>query len=146
MTTFSLAGILFPLPNLKYCVVLYIVSSYFLLAGEALCSLSVEAFGHFLVLFPPCRHRLHTGNSESDGNYKVAVAFAECCFFPRLLKSLIRDLFQAYQNFIFVGGRFGQIGSVIIGHMEKMKEGGKKSIKTQFYRKTIAHVSVISAA
>lgn len=67
-------------------------------------------------------------------------------FFLRLLKSLIRDLFQPYQNFIFVGGRFGQIGSVIIGHMEKMKEGGEKSIKTQFYRKTIAHVCVISAA
>lgn len=124
-TTFSLAGILFPLLNLKYCVVLYVVSSYFLLAGQALCSLPVEAFVQFLVLFSPCRQRLHTGNSDSDGNYKVAVAFAECCFFPHLLKSLIRDLFQPYQNFIFVGGRFGQIGSVIIIHMEKMKEGNK---------------------
>lgn len=78
-TTFSLVDILFQLLNLKYCVVIYFVSSYFLLAGEALCSLTVKAFVQFLVLFSPCRQRLHTGNSESDGNYKVAAAFAECC-------------------------------------------------------------------
>lgn len=50
-TTFSLVGILFPLLNLKYRVVLYVVSSYFLLAGEVLCSLTVEAFVQFLVFY-----------------------------------------------------------------------------------------------
>lgn len=99
---------------------------------------------HFWCIFSPPLQRLHTGNSKSDGNYKVTVAFTECCFFSPL-KKLDMWFISTVSEFTFFGGSFGQSGNGIIADIWR-KRRGKKSIKTAIYRKTNAHVSVISAA